>query len=251
MAKIPARLNPPSRLTRRRCGKLRRITPLTSIRGYAELIRSGVISTPDDQKAALVRVEAEATRMGTLVEDLLLLARMDQGRPLELGSVDLGRVAQELVADARAADPARSWTVEIDPEVVVRGDEARLRQVVANFVTNARIHTPGGRPVEVAVRRFPNDVELYVRDHGRGIAAGQADRVFERFTRLDEGRSRDVGGTGLGLSIAKAIVDSHRGTIGIRSAPAGGAEFWIRLPVFSAEASHLPPPVPPPVPPTG
>ena len=221
-------------------------TPLTSIRGYAELMRSGIISEADDRRAALVRVEAEAARMGSLVEDLLLLARMDQGRPMQFQPVDLSRIAEDVLADARAADPDRTWTLAADAPAVVAGDESRLRQVLANFVANARLHTPAGSPVEISVRSLASDVELAVRDHGRGVAPAEAERIFERFTRLDEGRSRDAGGTGLGLSIVQAIVESHGGSVGVRPASGVGAEFWARVPVVRSVITSRPTPVPPP-----
>jgi len=151
------------------------------------------------------------------VEDLLLLARLDQGRALESGAVDLGVLAVDAVSDARAVDPTRSVTASVAEGVTVEGDEGRLRQVVANLVGNALVHTPAGTPIEVQVTRDGTDGVLEVRDHGPGMPEPVAARAFERFFRADPARSRHAGGSGLGLSIVRAIVKAHGGTVGIVS----------------------------------
>jgi two-component system, OmpR family, sensor kinase len=226
-------------------------TPLTSIRGYSELVRTGAINDDAGRSMALARIESEAARMGLLVEDLLLLARLDQGRPLASERLDLAKVVAANVADARACDGDRTWTSTGDGPVIVSGDADRLHQVISNLITNARSHTPAGTPVEVSVETQGSQAVVTVRDHGPGFPADEADRIFERFARLDEGRARADGGTGLGLAIVRSIVDAHHGEVSAANAPDGGAVFVLRLPLESAE---LPPPPPgvvgfePPVP---
>jgi two-component system OmpR family sensor kinase len=209
-------------------------TPLTSIRGYAELFRRGAAGRPEDLERAMRRIEDEGVRMGLLVDDLLLLARLDQGRPLELRPVDLTAVVRDAADDLRAADPEREVTLEADTEVSLEGDEPRLRQVVANLLDNARIHTPVGTPVTIRLAVEGEEAILDVTDHGPGMSDEEAARVFERFYRGDPSRSRESGGTGLGLSIAAAIVRAHGGTIGVSAAPGDGATFRIRLPLQPA-----------------
>jgi two-component system OmpR family sensor kinase len=172
--------------------------------------------------------------MGILVDDLLLLARLDQGRPLERRPVDLEALVRDACADARAADPARAISAQVAAPLVVAGDETRLRQVLGNLLRNALVHTPAGTPVDVALRPEDGWAVLEVIDHGRGIPRANADRVFERFYRAEAGRSRDQGGSGLGLSIAAAVVQAHGGRIGVRPTPGGGATFHIELPVTEA-----------------
>lgn len=205
-------------------------TPLTSIRGYSELLRTGAIPAGDDSTSALSRIESEATRMGVLVDDLLLLARLDQGRPLERHAVDLAQLANDAVSDARITDPDRQWSIIVAPDALVIGDESRLRQIVGNLLTNARTHTPAGTPVDVSVAAVESDIELVVADHGTGVPPGEETRIFERFARLDDSRQRASGGTGLGLAIVNAIAWSHGGRVGVRTTPGGGASFWLRLP---------------------
>ena len=205
-------------------------TPLTSIRGYSELLRTGAIPPGDDTQSALGRIESEATRMGVLVDDLLLLARLDQGRPFEPQPVRLGDLVLDAVNDARITAPDRVWSPFIDDDIIVSGDESRLRQVVGNLLTNARAHTVSGTPVEVTLRRVDNEVELVVADHGAGVPAGEEARIFERFARLDGSRQRASGGTGLGLAIVNAIVWAHGGRVGVRPTEGGGASFWLRIP---------------------
>ncbi|MBJ7608467.1 MAG: HAMP domain-containing histidine kinase [Candidatus Dormibacteraeota bacterium] len=206
-------------------------TPLTSMRGYAELLRRNPDMTEADVSLATRRIEEEASRMGVLVDDLLLLARLDQGRPLERAPVHLGVLVNDACADARASDAARSITARIETPVEVIGDEARLRQVLGNLVRNALVHTPPGMPVEVTLRVERGNALLEVADHGRGIPADNAQRIFERFQRTDPGRSRDQGGSGLGLSIAAAVVEAHGGQIRVQPTPGGGATFQIHLPM--------------------
>lgn len=178
--------------------------------------------------------------MGVLVDDLLLLARLDQGRPLEHSRVELAPLVTDACADARATDPARNISAHIDTPVAVAGDDMRLRQVLGNLVRNALVHTPAGTPVEVSLARNDSSAILEVIDHGPGIPQDQAHTIFERFHRADPARSRDRGGSGLGLSIAAAVVVAHGGQIGVLTTPGGGATFHIELPVSA--------PVPPPPP---
>ena len=209
-------------------------TPLTSIRGFAELYRQGALPERPDVDRAMGRVESEAERMGTLVEDLLLLARLDQQRPLDRSPVDLLQLASDAVLDARATDVARP--VELAPgdlrrQPVVLGDEDRLRQVLGNLVTNALVHTPPGTPVVVRVRTTAFDAYVEVCDSGPGIAAADRARVFERFFRADASRTRAHGGSGLGLSIVAALAAAHGGAAELVGTPGGGATFRLRLPL--------------------
>lgn len=205
-------------------------TPLTSIRGYAELFRRGASARPEDLTKSMRRIEQEASRMAVLVDDLLLLARLDQGRPLERAPVDLVRVVSDAVADARVVDPSRQVTFGAPPALVVPGDDVRLRQVAGNLLTNAIGHTPAGTPVEVRVIAEGELALFEVTDHGEGIPADQQAHVFEPFYRADPSRARDSGGAGLGLSIVAAIVQAHGGTVEVGSPPGEGATFRVRLP---------------------
>jgi two-component system OmpR family sensor kinase len=205
-------------------------TPLTSMRGYAELLQRNPDMTRDDVMLAVRRIEDETRRMGVLVDDLLLLARLDQGRPLDRAPVDLTSMVNDAVSDARAADPERAVTAQIEKPVTVTGDDLRLRQAVANLVRNALVHTPAGSPVEVALLAPNGHAEIDVIDHGPGVPAAQRERIFERFHRSDPTRSRDQGGSGLGLSIASAVVAAHGGGISVTDTPGGGATFRIELP---------------------
>ena len=211
-------------------------TPITSIRGYAELFRRGASVRPDDLERAMRRIEDEGARMGVLVEDLLLLTRLDQGRPLEREPVDLAVLVLDAVDDARAADPTRTIDVSSDGPGLVDGDEPRLRQVLANLLDNARVHTPAGTPVSVRLRIEGETAVVEVSDGGPGLAADDAVRVFERFYRGDPSRSRSSGGTGLGLSIASAVVEAHGGRIEVGTTPGGGATFTVSLPLASQPA---------------
>jgi len=211
-------------------------TPLTSIRGYAELFRRGAEARPEDLARSMAAIETEAARMGVLVDDLLLLARLDQGRPLELERVDLGTVAGEAVGAARAIDPSREVSLEIEGEVVVDGDAGRLRQVLDNLLDNARVHTPDGTPAHVRVIRQGDDVLVTVSDEGPGLSPEARRRVFERFYRDDGARSRETGGAGLGLAIVAAITEAHGGAVRVLEGD-GGAAFEVRLPAVHAAGS--------------
>ena len=220
-------------------------TPLTSIRGFAELFRQGAATEPAEVRRAFRRIEDEAAHMGLLVEDLLMLARLDQQRPLDRSPVDLLPLATDAVEDARAVQPERPVRLElgnIDPPPVVTGDEARLRQVLRNLVGNALQHTPVDTPVVVRVSTCaangaaPGRVLLEVADEGPGMEAEDAARVFERFYRADPSRSRSDGGTGLGLAIAGSLAAVHGGTITLDTAPGEGARFRVELPLAAAEA---------------
>jgi len=205
-------------------------TPLTSIRGYAELFRRGADQRPEDLAKAMRRIEEEAVRMGVLVDDLLLLARLDQGRPLEQHAVDLTRLARDAVDDARAADPQRNVTLATNGADTVLGDAPRLRQVLANLLTNAFTHTPEGTPVRVAVLTQPHEAVIEVADQGPGLNEQEQAQVFEQFWRADAARQRATGGAGLGLSIVRAIAVAHGGTVDVTSAPGHGATFRVHLP---------------------
>ena len=209
-------------------------TPLTSIRGYAELFRRGADRRPDDLAKVMTRIEAEATRMGFLVEDLLLLARLDQGRPLETSPVDLRAVVAEAVDAARAVEPDRPMTADLGEEAEVVGDRNRLRQVVDNLLANVRLHTPPGAPATVRLSVTADRAVLEVDDTGPGLDSEAAPRVFERFFRADPSRSQDTGGAGLGLSIVQAITEAHGGTVTARTRPEGGASFVVTLPLAGA-----------------
>ena len=245
-------------------------TPLTAIRGFAEYYRqrgglvphwdrsaassaaadeagNGALDmggglTPDDLDRIMQRVEKEAARMGLLVEDLLLLARLDQQRPLARQPIDLLSLAADAVHDARLLAPARTIDLSVQPGAafLVIGDDARLRQVIGNLMTNALTHTPDGSPIEVSIGsgtldpRIPDSapaVTLDVTDHGPGMTPEQAQRVFERFYRADQARTRTTGGSGLGLAIVRALVTAHGGAASVRTAPGRGATFRIALPL--------------------
>ncbi len=218
-------------------------TPLTSIRGFAELYRQGAVADDESLERVMGRVEQEAARMGLLVEDLLLLARLDQQRPLEQEPVDLLEVAGDAVHDARVLAPDRDITLDVgDGAAVVLGDESRLRQVVSNLVTNALTHTPAGTAVSVSleVNPAPDDgpdrVLLAVSDQGPGMSEPDRAKVFERFYRADPSRTRSAGGSGLGLSIVAALVAAHGGRVGVQSAPGSGSRFLVELPQHRAGA---------------
>ena len=209
-------------------------TPLTSMRGYAELLRRNPLMSEQDVLLATRRIEEEARRMGILVDDLLLLARLDQGRPLERVPVDLDAIVLDACADARVADPARVVTARIEAPAQVIGDDLRLRQVLANLVRNAVVHTPPGTPIEVTLGLRGDTAVIEVVDHGPGIRPDHAQRIFERFHRADPARSGDQGGSGLGLSIAAAVVAAHGGRIDVHDTAGGGATFRIELPARPA-----------------
>lgn len=217
-------------------------TPLATIRGYGELYRMGGVP-PEEVPATVRRMEEAADRMGRLVQDLLDLARLDEGRSVRREEVDLAVVVHDAAADLRALDPGRP--VRVEPLVaggstsgaLVTGDEDRLRQVLANLVGNAVQHTPAGTPVELAVGRAGADVVVEVRDHGPGIDPEHAARVFERFYRADAARGRESGGAGLGMAIVAAIVAAHGGAVGIDRTPGGGATVRVTLPAAARPAA--------------
>jgi len=225
-------------------------TPLTAMRGYAEYYRQrgGVPEPPAPQNGTgqlsgadldriMQRVEQESARMGVLVEDMLLLARLDQQRPLERRPVDLLTLAADAVQDARIIAPGRAIDLSVGSATafLVLGDEVRLRQVIGNLMSNALNHTPDGTPVTVAILAGPRDpvpsVVLEITDQGPGMPPEQAEHVFERFYRGDQARTRKAGGTGLGLAIVAALVTAHGGSVALRTAPGQGATFRVTLPL--------------------
>jgi two-component system OmpR family sensor kinase len=222
-------------------------TPITSIRGFAEFYRMGGATEPEDLPRMMRRIEDEAARMGVLVEDLLLLARLDQQRPLDRQPVDLLPLARDAVHDAAVLAPDRAVDLEVDGDAapIVTGDEARLRQVFHNLVANALTHTPAGTAVTVRLSTAPTaspgttaptgtraeQVVLEVSDRGPGIAETDTQRVFERFYRADESRSRQAGGNGLGLSIVAGLVAAHGGSVSLHRREGGGATFRTLLPL--------------------
>jgi two-component system, OmpR family, sensor kinase len=212
-------------------------TPLTSIQGFAELFRLG----PDaqvDLPVILRRIEQESERMKVLVEDLLLLARLDQPRPIELGPVDLAVLAADACTDAVALDRGRQVILASPDPVVVEGDGDHLRQAIGNLVANAVHHTPPGTPLDVAVHSENGSGVVVVRDHGPGLSPDAVDHVFDRFWQADSARSGT--GSGLGLAIVAAIADEHGGTVSAANAPDGGASFTLRLPIQGRPAAAGP-----------
>ena len=214
-------------------------TPLASIRGYSELSLRALPAAPEQApspatveqtRTALDRIQAQSLRMTSLVEDLLLLARLDEGRELVHGTVDLTQLAVEGVADARPTAPDHEWNLQVpeDP-VIVLGDSGRLHQVVTNLLANARTHTPPGSRITLSVARVNSGAELRVHDDGPGIDPQVRDELFARFARGDSSRARQTGGTGLGLAIVKAIVEGHGGSIRVESEP-GDTTFIVTLP---------------------
>lgn len=217
-------------------------TPLAAVRGYAELFRQGAVTRPEDVTGTMRRIEDESVRMGGLVDDLLLLTRLDSQRPLARGPVDLTVLAADAVQDARALDPSRQVRLlgldgDLEP-TTIEGDEPRLRQVVTNLVGNAVNHTPAGTDIEIAVGSgAAGRARLEVRDHGQGVDPVKARRVFERFYRADPSRGRgNGGGNGLGLAIVAAIVNAHGGQVGVATTPGGGATFIVDLPTANSQS---------------
>ncbi len=212
-------------------------TPLTSVRGFAELFHRGAASRPDDLALAMSRIESEAERMGVIVEDLLLLANLDQGRPLGQEQFDLEAVLAEMVADHAMlhADWPISFSSSGGSDLV--GDELRIRQAIANLLANARAHTPPGTGIAVALATVGDDRTVEVSDNGPGIAADDLPHLFERFYRVDASRARRSGGSGLGLAIVQAIAEAHGGSVGVASVEGEGAAFTIVLPIAGARAA--------------
>ena len=208
-------------------------TPLTSIRGYSEMLRRGASQSRTDSELARRRIEEESVRMTSLVDDMLLIARLDQGRPLEKRPVDLQALAQDAAADARAVAPRREITLTAPASVVVEGDDTRLRQVLGNLVRNAIVHTPAQTAIEIAVSTVDGVGRMSVADHGPGLRDEELDRIFEPFYRADPSRSRDSGGAGLGLSIVSAVVSAHGGHVTVSETNGGGATFEVELPLTS------------------
>ncbi|MFZ4718004.1 MAG: sensor histidine kinase [Ilumatobacteraceae bacterium] len=205
-------------------------TPLTSIRGYAELYHRGGLADQDRLDDAMRRVSGEAERMGALVDDLLLLSKLDRGLPLEIATVDLVALLADAAADARAVQPGREITVQVEQPLSCSADPLRIHQVVAALVANALVYTPADTPIELVGARRDGAVVLEVVDHGPGLDADTAAHVFERFYRGDSSRARSTGGSGLGLSITKSIVEAHGGRIAVHTAPGQGCRFTIALP---------------------
>ena len=206
-------------------------TPLTSIRGYAEMLRRGAEKSPQDSGVARRRIEEESVRMSVMVDDMLILARLGQGRPLDRAPVDLQAVARDAVADARAVAPQREITLDAPEQVVVTGDDTRLRQAIGNLVRNAVVHTPAESPIDVSVIARDGVALMKVADHGPGLRPDEASRIFEPFFRADPSRSRDSGGVGLGLSIVSAVAAAHGGKVSVSDTPGGGATFEVEIPL--------------------
>jgi two-component system, OmpR family, sensor kinase len=210
-------------------------TPLAAIQGYAELTRRVSEEVPPDVAHAMRRVESETGRMTTLVEDMLLLARLDSGRPLDAEPVDLSRLVIDAVSDAHVAAPGHHWRLDLPEEsVTVTGDPARLHQVLANLLANARTHTPAGTTVTTRLAVAGNQVTLTVEDDGPGIPPALLPEVFDRFARGDTSRSRAAGSTGLGLAIVAAVVEAHHGRVGVTSQPRHTV-FTVHLPAAQPE----------------
>jgi two-component system, OmpR family, sensor kinase len=218
-------------------------TPLTSVRGLAEFsLQQGEGAGPAELIRLMTLIQQEATRMGRLVEDLLLLAQFDEDRPLDRRPVDLSSIAAEAVQAARLVQPDRPVALEADQPVIVNADGARLRQIIDNLIGNALQHTPRGSPVTVAVHGRTGHAQLTVADNGPGMTVDQASLVFERFYRTDRARSRARGGTGLGLSIAAALAAAHGGTITVDTKPGRGAAFRVLLPLAAGVGATTPSP---------
>ncbi len=207
-------------------------TPLAAVRAYAELFTRGASTRPDDLERSMTGISRESERMSFLVDDLLLLARLDEGRPLEQEPVALDEVVSEAVETAQTLEPARPIELAVD-EAVVTGDRVRLRQIVDNLLSNVRAHTPPATPVRVSLSRVNGNAAIEVADAGLGLGDEEVAHVFERFYRADPSRARASGGVGLGLSIVAAVAEAHGGSVSAASSPGGGATFRIELPLRS------------------
>jgi two-component system OmpR family sensor kinase len=208
-------------------------TPLTAIRGFSELYRQGAVTTGEETQELMGRIEGESKRMGSLVEDLLLLARLDQSREMESKPVNLGAIVESAVVSARVAGPEHQVTFSApDEELFALGDESRIHQVVANLLANARTHTPAGTAIDVTLSRTAEGIEIAVADNGPGLSLEDQKRIFERFYRADPSRVRvDGEGSGLGLSIVDAVMKAHGGTVSVQSEPGRGATFTLFFPL--------------------
>ena len=207
-------------------------TPLVSVRGYAELYRMGALQDEEQVGQAMNRIEKEAIRMTSLVEDLLSLARLDERRPLELKTLDLNALASDAAFDALAQAPDRTVSVVEDPSrPTVLGDEHKVRQLMSNLIGNALRYSPEGSPIEIAVASGPDFGHFEIIDHGEGVPEQLRTKIFDRFWRADTSRNRETGGSGLGLSIVKSIVDAHGGSVSVHETEGGGATFRVDLPV--------------------
>ena len=207
-------------------------TPLTAIRGFAELHRQGAVTGEEETKQLLARIEGESIRMGSLVEDLLLLARLDQAREMERLPVDIAKVTRDAVASAQVAGPSHpiSLTGDVD-ELYTLGDQHRIHQVVANLLANARTHTPAGTAIAVSIAQSSDGVRIAVSDSGPGLSEEDQRRIFERFYRADSSRVRNDGeGSGLGLSIVDAVMNAHRGSVSVDSEVGKGSTFTLFFP---------------------
>jgi two-component system OmpR family sensor kinase len=205
-------------------------TPLSAVRAYSELYDRGAAERPDDLERSMQGISRESERMSVLVEDLLLLARLDDGRPLEREPVALDEVVGEAVETAQAVDPERQIELHAEPATVL-GDRVRLRQIVDNLLANVRAHTPAGTPASVSVRRKNGSAEIAVTDEGPGLDEEHLEHLFERFYRADASRSRASGGVGLGLAIVAAVAEAHGGTASASSRPGEGTTVAIALPL--------------------
>jgi two-component system OmpR family sensor kinase len=211
-------------------------TPVAAVRGHADIALRTPEPIPPEVRHSLRRIEAEAIRMGDLVDELLLLARLDSGRPLVSEPVDVTRLALDGTSDARALGPEHRWALELPTEpVMVQGDAHRLHQVVTNLLTNARLHTPAGTTVTVRLTTEETSAALEVKDDGPGIPGELQEKIFERFIRADKARARSHGGTGLGLAIVEAVVHAHHGRLTLDSRP-GRTVFRVELPLAPASA---------------
>jgi two-component system OmpR family sensor kinase len=213
-------------------------TPLASIRGYAELFRMGATRNEAETQTAMRRIEDESKRMGALVEDLLTLARLDEAPAMSRAPVDLAVLARDAVEDAHAMAPQRPIELHAPEPAIVSGDSHRLRQVLANLLRNALVHTPDGTPIELSLEQDEQSASVSVRDHGPGLPDASPQLLFDRFWRAEGGRERGKAGAGLGLSIVGTVVDAHGGHVSASNAEGGGALFTVLLPKVAPEARH-------------
>ena len=207
-------------------------TPLTAIRGFAELHRQGAVTGEEETKELVARIERESMRMSALVEDLLILARMDQGPKMEVKPVNLSELVTDAVESARAAGPGHPITLDAGNEIYVLGDANRIHQVVANLLANARVHTPVNTQIKVSITQLENEVQVSVSDNGPGLSEIDRERIFERFYRVDPSRQRtSAEGSGLGLSIVDAVMRSHGGHVSVDSKLGEGTTFTLHFPL--------------------